>query len=222
MRKKISSKGLNKKKQIGRAAAKLFNRKGYLETSVDDIAALANTSKGSLYYYFSTKEEILFFILSNYMDVALKNLDAELQQIENGFSKLQFFISRHIDLYVSRLDESKTLLHETHCLSKKHQKYIAEQEKQYARIVSELLKSLFDSHNVPDSDEITVVTFLLFGMCNWAYHWYDPKGSVKPDRLSQIIWRIYLEGIKGLGENILYVQGEVAERVKKSRHSISN
>ena len=108
--KRQNSKGSKKQSVIARAASKLFNRKGYLETSMDDIAALAKVSKGSLYYYFSTKEEILFFILDTYMGQALGNLDSELEKTEEAVSRLRSFISRHVELYVNNLDEAKTLL----------------------------------------------------------------------------------------------------------------
>jgi AcrR family transcriptional regulator len=187
-----------KRSKIGRAAARLFNKKGYLETNMDHIAAAAKVSKGNVYYYFSTKEEILFFILSNYMDLALENLDAELQKMEDGFSKLRFFISRHVELYVNNVDEAKTLLHEKRSLSKKHYEDIADKERTYYRIVSCLLTDLCNGPDGPSSDEITVMTFLLFGMCNWIYSWYDIKGSVTPDKLSQLIWEIYTDGFKGM------------------------
>ena len=191
-------KEVEKRLQIGRVAARLFNKKGYLETNMDHIAAGAKVSKGNVYYYFSTKEEILFFILSNYMDLALENLDADLQKIENNLSKLRFFISRHVELYVKNIDEAKTLLHESRCLSKKHYKDIAKKEKKYYRIASRLLSDLCNGPDGPSRDEITVMTFLLFGMCNWIYSWYDIKGAITPDKLSQVIWTIYVEGSKGL------------------------
>jgi len=193
-----NSKGLKKQSVIARAASKLFDRKGYLETTMDDIAAMAKVSKGSLYYYFSTKEEILFFILDTYMELALRNLDSELEKIEEPFSKLRFFISRHVELYVNHLDEAKTLLEEGHCLSRNRREHIAEKERKYSRIVSGLIRDLFKGANMPSGDEITVMTFLLFGMCNWIYSWYSPKGPVTPDNLSRIVWRIYMEGVKGL------------------------
>jgi len=196
--KRQNSKGSKKQSVIARAASKLFNRKGYLETSMDDIAALAKVSKGSLYYYFSTKEEILFFILDTYMAQALGNLDSELEKTEEAVSRLRSFISRHVELYVNNLDEAKTLLHEGYCLSKNRREHIAEKERKYSRIVSELIRDLFKGATRPSKDEITVMTFLLFGMCNWIYSWYSPKGPVTPENLSQMVWRIYMEGVKGL------------------------
>jgi hypothetical protein len=58
----------NKKEQdnkakIGRVAAKLFKEKGYSETRVDDISNVAKLSKGGIYHYFFSKNEILYFKL---------------------------------------------------------------------------------------------------------------------------------------------------------------
>ncbi len=183
---------------IAKAASKLFNRKGYLETSMDDIAAMAKVSKGSLYYYFPTKEDLLFFVLDAYMDLALESLDGALQKRKDGSARLRSFISRHVELYVNHLDEAKTLLHEGHCLSKKRREHIAEKERRYSRTVTGLIEDLFKGAAKPRRDEITIMTFLLFGMCNWIYSWYSPKGSVTPDKLSEIVWRIYMEGVNGL------------------------
>ena len=39
-------------------------------------------------------------------------------------------------------------------------------------------------------------TFLLFGMCNWIYSWYHPRGPVSPEELSAIIYDLFMEGAK--------------------------
>ncbi len=59
---------------IGKAAAKLFYEKGYIETSIDDIADSMKMTKGGIYYYFKSKNEILYFVLDHYVDFFLENL----------------------------------------------------------------------------------------------------------------------------------------------------
>ena len=49
----------NVKRRIVDAAWELFYEKGYDDTTVDDIIRLSETSKGSFYYYFNTKDELL-------------------------------------------------------------------------------------------------------------------------------------------------------------------
>ena len=57
-----------KNQKIAKVAAGLFGIKGYLETSMDDIAAAAKVTKGGVYHYFRSKTEILYFICSTYVD----------------------------------------------------------------------------------------------------------------------------------------------------------
>ena len=182
--------------RIGKAAAKLFNKRGYLETSMNDIAAKAKMSKGGVYHYFTSKDEILYFILSNYMDLILADLEQELSQIESNVSKIKFIISRHINLYTKNLSEAKTLLHETNCLPKNKFEIIAGKQRKYFQIVSRVVRESFEK-SIP-KDKLTALTFLLFGMCNWIYSWYDPKGSVTPQELSDLIYDIFLKGMSGI------------------------
>jgi hypothetical protein len=39
-----------------------------------------------------------------------------------------------------------------------------------------------------DKESLAVLTFNLLGMCNWIYSWYNPKGAIGPEQLSQMIF----------------------------------
>ena len=190
---KLDKKGWNQAIKISKAAARLFSRKGYLETTMDQIANSAKFSKGGMYYYFPSKTEVLFFILSNYMDLVLENLEQELGSLNDCNDKLKHIISRHINLYASNSAGAKVLFQDAHCLPTKYFRVIAEKERKYYRVVAEVLQPLFNKPMA--KDKITALTFTLFGMCNWIYSWYDPKGSVSPQELSEIIWTIFTKGI---------------------------
>jgi AcrR family transcriptional regulator len=182
--------------RIAKVAARLFNSKGFLKTSMKDIAAASKISKGGIYHYFSSKDDILYFVLSNYMDKVMENLEEELEMIEDSSSRIRFIISRHTNLYVQNLSESKTLLHEVNCLSKRTFQIIAEKETTYFEIVSKVVSELFEERLT--QDRLKIITFLLFGMCNWTYSWYDPKGNVKSEELSDLIYAIFMKGLSGL------------------------
>ncbi len=49
-----------KRDAVIRAAAREFNRKGYHNTSLDDIAARLEVTKPTVYYYVTSKEQLLF------------------------------------------------------------------------------------------------------------------------------------------------------------------
>jgi AcrR family transcriptional regulator len=115
-RKPLSQKRMDKLVGIGKVACTLFTRKGYFETSLEDIAAEARISKGALYHYFPSKTALLYFILKRFGDRLLEDLEEELARIEDGFEKLRFIIYRHIDLSVQYRDEAKALINAKYSL----------------------------------------------------------------------------------------------------------
>ena len=82
----------NKKSVKGRivtAAWQLFYEKGYNGTTVDDIIELSGTSKGSFYYYFNTKDELLntlSIILDDNYEVLKTKMDPDM----NCYEKLLY------------------------------------------------------------------------------------------------------------------------------------
>lgn len=191
--KKLKQKKWDKLVAIGKAAGKVFIGKGYLEASLEDIAAAAGMSKGALYYYFPSKVEILYFIISTHGDRILENLEQELNQVEGGFSKIRFFISRHIHLYIENMNESKIFVNEKNYLSPKYFKIIKEKEKKYFQIAHCALSDFLGDRIT--KGELTTLTFSLFGMITWIYSWYDPGGVVTPQQLSEIIYGTFARGV---------------------------
>lgn len=77
------------KSRIVTAAWQLFYEKGYNGTTVDDIIELSGTSKGSFYYYFSTKDELLN-TLSLILDEFYEELEQKMDKNMSSFDKLMY------------------------------------------------------------------------------------------------------------------------------------
>jgi len=189
---KLSPKRFSKMSKIGNAAVKLFNERGYLETTMDEISSAAKMSKGGIYHYFLTKSEILFFILNNFMDLLLEGLEEKLDGVEGDLEKIKFLIYRHIEYHTKYPSVSKTLLQQGHLLRSEY-KTIAEKEKKYYQLVASVLSDFWGGRI--EKERLTAITFTLFGMCNWIYSWYNPKGPVTAQELSEIIYQIFTRGI---------------------------
>lgn len=196
----IAEKGRKKMEKIGKAAARVFDKIGYLQANLDDIAEAVRMSKGGIYHYFDSKEDILYFVLDRYMDRVLENLESQLSALPPAESKLEFIIKRHITLYADHKEASKTLLHDYNCLSKKYRREIAEKERQYLDLVVDAIFEYIGEKNSIQRQEVTTLAFLLLGMCNWCYQWYDPKGSIDHGTLSRIIWTVLDRGISAYPE----------------------
>lgn len=182
---------------VTEAAAELFSTRGFLETSMDDIARAAHLSKGGMYHYFKSKTEILFAIVTDFMDHVLADIERQLTSIESTEGKLSFLILRHVDIYTRHMHAARVLLKEAYNLPSKDLKKINEKERRYYSVVAEIAKELLGEG--AGKDVLTAVTFSLLGMCNWIYSWYDPKGPIDPERLSGIIMAIFTGGVRGIG-----------------------
>jgi AcrR family transcriptional regulator len=188
------SRQLEKIRKIAKIAAQIFSSKGFLATSLDDIAAGAKLTKGGVYHYFNSKDEILYFICSTYVDMDLEGLEQSLAQLSESREKIKFIIDHHIEHYSVHSYAAKTLLHESYNLRPKYLKEIRARERRYFEIVS---KAIFDFLGGKATKElVTTLSFTLFGMMNWIYKWYDPKGGIKPKELSQIIYEIFVAGME--------------------------
>jgi len=182
--------------KIAKIAAELFGTKGYLETSMDDIAAAAKVTKGGVYHYFRSKGEILYLICSTYVDLDLENLEDSLAGIGDPVEKIRFIVFRHIKHYATHEYGAKTLLNEAYCLPSKYYKLVKERERQYLRLVTQVLSEYLGPK--AKKDLVTALAFTLFGMMNWIYSWYDPRKSLTPDELSNLVFEIFARGVHGV------------------------
>jgi AcrR family transcriptional regulator len=180
---------------IANTAARLFSSKGFVETSMEDVAAAAKISKGSIYYYFSNKCDILDHVLSTFMDRVLENAGRDLDEIDDPEERIRFMILRHVKTYTGNMYLAKTLMHEAHNLPAARHRKIKAKEREYFKIVFDALSSYLKDDK--DKDRLTVLTFNLLGMCNWLYSWYDPKKSIDPERLARLIFDTFMNGLSG-------------------------
>ncbi len=178
---------------IAKVSAYLFSEKGYLETSMDDIAAAAKVTKGGIYHYFGSKADILYFICSTYVDIDLENLEQALSALKTTAEKIRFIIFRHISHYTTHVYAAKTLLNEAYNLPLRRFKEVKARERRYYGIVCRVLSQCPSAAG--RKEIVTALAFTLFGMMNWIYSWYNPKGTIKPDELSQLIYEVFTGGV---------------------------
>jgi len=103
-------------KQIRDCAAALFYKKGYIATTIEDIAASAEISKGTIYLYFKSKDDLYYSLVEPSLDklsiklitiAGMKEVDPEIR-IKNVIDATYDFYNKDPDAYhlVSRYEAS--------------------------------------------------------------------------------------------------------------------
>ena len=181
--------------RILQTAAAIFADKGYHDTSIRDISRATGISLSGLYYYFRSKEELLFLIqdhcFGNVLATALGNLSGE----EDPERRLHVFIENHLRYFMSNMKEMKVLSHEARSLSGEYRRLVNAKKRQYTDVCIDILTELAPAEAPIDP---RIAAFSLFGMMNWIYNWYKPERDVPvaelADHMSQLFLRGYLSG----------------------------
>ncbi len=93
-----------RKKEILDAALKLFSRKGYEETSMDEIAERAELSKGILYYYFHSKEELFYEVALRETSNFYRRAYDAVKNMRDAFGVFSILIDFYIEYFSKRKD----------------------------------------------------------------------------------------------------------------------
>ena len=71
------------KRKIFETSMKLFAEKGYDATSIEEITATVGVAKGTLYYHFSSKEEIFNFLIEEGIKLLQNSIDIKTEKLDN-------------------------------------------------------------------------------------------------------------------------------------------
>jgi AcrR family transcriptional regulator len=184
----------NKKKWIRKIATKLFVQKGFENTTTRDIANAAGINNAALYYYFDSKEELLYQILNDTVRIGLEQIK-EIESSKIGLKEKLIAVSAmYTRYYAYDTDMMKLLVHDQKSLRPKHKEKLDSLQKDYVRVFVKILNDLKKSGDILDLDT-TACAFAFFGMVHWSYRWYDPGGPITPEELSKIFNQIFTKGI---------------------------
>jgi AcrR family transcriptional regulator len=194
---------------ILRTSARIFAEKSYHSTSMRDIARATGVSLAGLYHYCKSKEELLFLIQDHCFGRVLERLEQRTKEVAEPLEKLRIFIDNHLSFFAANMAEMKVLSHEAESLAGDLQKRVSTRKRQYTRLARKILSEVqHDSINgsgrsgrkngqrdkIAKPIDLTAATYALFGMMNWIYNWYDPRGKLSVSQLVDNITRLFLSG----------------------------
>jgi len=88
------------KRKIFETSMELFAKKGYDVTSIEEITAVVGVAKGTLYYHFSSKEEIFNFLVEQGMALLKNSVEIKTAKMESSIDKLKAVILIQIKILI--------------------------------------------------------------------------------------------------------------------------
>jgi AcrR family transcriptional regulator len=131
------------KRKIFETSMKLFAEKGYDATSIEEITATVGVAKGTLYYHFSSKEEIFNFLVEEGIKLLQNSIDIKTAKFSNYIDKIKAIVLIQIKIVVKYEDLITILLSQFWGNEARHQKcrkHILEYVNKIENIVNEGIK----------------------------------------------------------------------------------
>jgi AcrR family transcriptional regulator len=177
-----------------RTSARIFAEKSYHSTSMRDISRETSVSLSGLYHYCKSKEELLFLIQDHCFGRVLESFEQRVKGVDDPFARLHIFIENHLSFFAANMAEMKVLSHEAESLEGDLHKHVSTKKDKYAKLARRILRELQEEQAANTRVDLTVATYALFGMMNWIYNWYDPRGKLSVAQLVDNITRLFLRG----------------------------
>lgn len=176
-------------------ASALFAQKGFLGTSVMDIARACGASKSLLYHYYPSKEDVLFGVMSSHINLLLEDVSEILTLDLPPAESLCALLHRFMQHYVGAADRQRVLLNELENLPAGKRHEIVAKQRRIVDAVQALLVSALPGE-LTDPTEARAKTMLVFGMINWTSNWFNPGGKLAPSQIADIAFKMALPGSK--------------------------
>jgi AcrR family transcriptional regulator len=197
-------------------ATAVFYTKGYEGASMRDLARSSGTSLSGLYYYFESKDKLLYLIQKHTFSTIVERLRGRLDEVTDPEQRIRLFIFNHLEYFLANQKAMKVLSHEAEVLKNDFGAEIAAIKREYYRICIGLLDDFKLAKGLEFSSRMAVLS--LFGMMNWIYTWYNPRFDADAEELSRGMGDIFLRGISAVLEHQPYT----TKKSQKKKRSASN
>jgi len=183
-----------KRLSILKAAARIFNERGYHQTSMSDVADALNVSKPFLYYYLKDKEDILYQC-SRVATEELRRMLDEVRAAEvSGWQRLEMLFRRYVQVMTT--DFGICLIRSTAPgnLQTESREKLWSGRRRLNREVEVIIAQGIADGSIRSCDP-KKLSFALFGAFNWVTFWYRTNGPQKPEAIADQFLDFFARGV---------------------------
>ena len=186
---------INRKEQITETAAKLFRKKGYIATTMRDLAAELGIEAASIYHHVKSKEELLETICFDMANKFILNAKEVNDIYFNAEEKLRLAIKLHIETITLNQNKSADFLQEWRNLSEPNLskfKMLRDQyENQFTIIIID-----GENEDIFDFVDKKFAVLSILSTINFVNEWYNPEGKMNAAEIAEKLSNFILGGLR--------------------------
>ncbi len=187
------------KRKIFETSMKLFAEKGYDATSIEEITATVGVAKGTLYYHFSSKEEIFNFLVEEGVKLLKNSIAIKTEKLENSIDKIKAIVLIELKVLVKYENFMTIILSqiwgtgERSNICKKHVfEYIAQ--------IQEIVEEGIKKGEIIEADPNVLASGIFGFACSSLIYKLRTSKNIEVPELFAEINRTFIEKLKKEGE----------------------
>lgn len=182
-----------KRKAVIKEAGLAFSRRGYNNTSLEEVARLLQVSKGTLYNYVRDKQEILFECHLMALEIGDRAFAFSRDHLGTAAEQLEATLTRYIDMLTSELGACGVLM-EVDGLRPEDREEIAKRRHAFeSQFVAMIHKGIEDGSMRAVDPKVAVFTFM--GAINWMPRWFDADGRLSGSEVARQMTQLLMSGL---------------------------
>jgi AcrR family transcriptional regulator len=166
------------------AAARLFAQKGFDGASVSQIVDAAAVTKGAMYHYFASKNDLLYEIYRALLTRQLADLDRITRDGLPPAETLRLLITELVKSAAAGIDESRVWAREMHRLDEAHLHAVRVGRRGYHDKFRQIVETALAEGGLSSSVPPETVTLIVLSMVDQMPQWYRPDGPKTPAEIA--------------------------------------
>jgi AcrR family transcriptional regulator len=186
--------GASTAEQLLTAAASLFRRKGYAESTTRELGSAVGIRGASVYYHYKTKEDILYGLCQESLS-RLSARVAPLADLGDSVEDLRAVIRAHVVTILHDRDMHTTMLVEMRSLSPERRQHVIERRDAYEGLIRGVVARAQAAGGLRSDVSPRELTRALLSMLNWTIFWYRDDGELSVEDVAALLAGVFLEGV---------------------------
>ncbi len=174
-------------------AAQLFAQRGYMATSMNQVAEACGLSKATLYHYHRDKYGLLVSIAEGHVTRLHELVVDVMAQKLKPDARLRELIRRIVSEYADAQNAHRVLTEDVKFLELSDRERVLNRERE---VVAGFARAVTDAYPQAGAANLSKpLSMLLFGMINWLFTWMKPGGDLTHEAMADIVADLFSGGV---------------------------
>ncbi len=176
-------------------ARTLFAEKGFEGTSVQDVVVAAGVTKGAMYHYFSSKDDLLYEIYGRVLRMQMERLEKFVSHEGPVEERLHAAAADVVVTTIENLDSTTIFFRSLHQLSEEKQKEIRRERRRYHETFRAMVVEGQQSGVFRDDVSGDLCVDFFFGSVHHLPMWWKPRGRLSGQEVGRSFADLFIAGL---------------------------